>query len=164
MTTPPDPDRVTSSTRRGLSWNLVTAVATNATRLGLVAVLGRILSSRDFGIVAAAISVMVLFYAIRDVGVGRALVQRKDIDRDHLSTAFSVSLYLGLGLGLVMLLTAPLVGELYRIHESIDILRALSLLFALRGIAITSRMMLQRAMRFRAIALIDQATKAAAAN
>lgn len=151
-----DAERVASATRQGLSWNLASAVATNAIRMGIVAVLGRTLVASDFGVVAAALSVTVLFYSIRDIGVGRALVQRKHVDDGHLATAFAVSTYLGLGLSGVVLLTAPLVGRLYRIEDSVDVLRALGLLFALRGVAITSRMMCQRSMRFPTIAIIDQ--------
>ena len=53
---------VARSTRRGMSWNLAGAVVTNGLRLVVIAVLGRALSSKDFGIVAAAISVNVVFY------------------------------------------------------------------------------------------------------
>jgi len=156
MSSSTDHEHVARATRRGLSWNLLGAIFTNALRLVIVAVLGRALDSTDFGIVAAAISINVFFYSIRDLGVGRAIVQQKTIDSGHLATAFAVSVYLGIGLcGLIMIL-APAIGMLYRVEASVDVLRALSLLFALRGLSITSRMMCQRDMRFRMIAILDQ--------
>jgi PST family polysaccharide transporter len=153
-----EPEHVVRAARHGLSWNLASAVVTNAIRIAIVAVLGRALAPGDFGVVAAALSVTVFFYSIRDIGVGRALVQRKQVDRGHLATAFAVSSYLGLALSAALFAAAPLIGELYRIEDSIDVLRALSLLYLLRGVAITSRMMFQRAMRFRTIAIIEQIT------
>lgn len=121
----------------------------------MIAVLGRALSSADFGVVAAAASVNVILFAIRDIGVGTALVQRKTIERAHLTTAFALSTYLGLAISALLFAAAPLIGALYGIPGSVDVMRVLGLLFALRGVSTTSRMMCQRAMNFRAIALID---------
>jgi PST family polysaccharide transporter len=150
-----DQERIGHRARRGISWNLAGAVATNGMRIVVIAVLGRALTSKDFGIVAAAISINVFLYSIRDVGVGLALVQRKELDSGHVSTAFAVSVYLGLAISGGLALLAPVVGDLYRIPESIGVIRVLGLLFALRGVSATSRMLCQRRMNFRGIAITD---------
>jgi O-antigen/teichoic acid export membrane protein len=146
---------VAKRARRGISWNLVGAVSTNLMRVVVIAVLGRALTSADFGIVAAALSVNVILFSIRDVGVGQALVQRKELDDGHVETAFALSLYLGLALAVVLLAAAPWIADLYAIPEATDVMRALGLLFAFRGLSATSRVLCQRELRFRAIALID---------
>jgi PST family polysaccharide transporter len=150
-----DAQHVARRTRRGISWNLLGAVSTNAMRVVAIAVLGRMVTSEEFGVVAAAVSVNVILYSIRDVGVGQALVQRKHLEPDHFTTAFAVSLYLGLGLALGLLLAAPLIARLYHIPESADVIRVLGGLFALRGVSATSRMICQRELQFRAIAIVD---------
>jgi len=155
----PAPERVGHHTRRGISWNLVGAAVTNTLRLVTVVVLGRVLDSRDFGVVAAALSVTVLLQNVRDLGLGPALVQRAALDRAHVATAFAVSLYLGLGIAALIVLAAPLIGALYHIEESVDILRALGVIFfALRGVSAVSIVLCQRAMDFRTIALVDAGT------
>lgn len=141
--------------RRGISWNLIGAVSTNGMRVVVIAVLGRALTSADFGIVAAAISVNVILYGIRDVGVGPALVQRKELRAAHRQTAFAVSTYLGFALTAFLIAGAPWIGDLYNIPDSVDVIRGLAVLFALRGVSTTSRMLCQRELRFRAIAIID---------
>lgn len=159
----PAPEQVGHHTRRGISWNLVGAVVTNVLRLVTVVVLGRVLDPHDFGVVAAALSVTVLLHNVRDIGLGPALVQRKSLERAHVATAFAVSLYLGLAIALALVLAAPLIGALYGIEESVDVLRALGAVFALRGVAAVSAVLCQRAMNFRAIALVDAAAYAAGA-
>ncbi len=124
-------------------------------RVVVLAVLGRTLNSTDFGIVAAAISVNVILYGIRDIGIGMAIVQRKTLEPSHITTAFALSMYLGLAMSALLWVTAPLIGDLYQIPASIDVLRVLGLLFALRGVSTVSRMMAQREMNFRVIAIID---------
>src|SRR5688500_17850726 len=96
---PEDAADVARRTRRGISWSLLGAVVTNVMRIVSVAVLARLLAPKDFGIVAAAVSVMIVLHQVRDVGVGVALVQRKDLDRGHTGTAFAFSFYLGVVMG-----------------------------------------------------------------
>jgi PST family polysaccharide transporter len=154
----PSSDHVGHQTRRGISWSLAGAVATNGVRLIVLTVLGRALTSTDFGIVAAAVSVNVIVYGIRDVGIGLALVQRKQLEPAHLTTAFAVSVYLGAALSALLWLAAPLIGAFYGIPQSIDVIRVLALVFfGLRSVATTSRMLCQRAMNFRLIAIVDAA-------
>jgi PST family polysaccharide transporter len=151
-------EQVGRQTRRGISWSLAGAVTTNGMRLVVLTVLGRALTSTDFGVVAAAVSVNVVVYGIRDVGIGLALVQRQHLEPGHLTTAFAVSVYLGAALTALLWLAAPLIGRFYGIPESVDLIRVLAVVFfGLRSVATTSRMLCQRAMNFRRIAIIDAA-------
>ncbi|MBS1122391.1 MAG: polysaccharide biosynthesis protein [Deltaproteobacteria bacterium] len=154
----PSAEQVGTRTRRGISWNFGGAVVTNGMRVVVLAVLGRVLSSHDFGIVAAAVLVNVVVFGIRDIGLGPALVQRKDLAPEHLTTVFAMSTYIGAFLSAALFITAPLIGELWGILDSVNVIRALALLFAIRSVATTSRMMCQREMNFRAIAIIDAAS------
>ncbi len=88
--------------RRGISWNLVGAISTNAMRLAAMVVLGRMVTSDDFGVVAAAVSVIAILHSVRDIGIGQALIQRKELEPAHVTTAFAVSTYLGLALALLL--------------------------------------------------------------
>ena len=142
-------------TRRGITWSFVGAVITNAIRIVVLAVLGRTLTKDDFGIVAAAISVNVVVFGIRDLGIGVALVQRKDLQPGHLATAFATSTYLGLALSAGLFATAPWIGTAYGIVDSIDVIRGLAAMFAIRSVATPSRMMCQRAMNFRLLTMVD---------
>ncbi len=141
--------------RRGLSWTLIGAIVTNALRVVILAVLGRELTSSDFGVVAAATSVNIILYGIRDIGIGRALVQRKHLEPGHLRTSFAVSTYIGIGTSLLLVLGAPAIAGFFNIESSVNVIRVLGTLFAIRGFSATSRMMCERAMRFNAIAIFD---------
>ena len=142
-------------TRRGIKWSFLGAVVTNGMRVVVLAVLGRALTSTDFGIVAAAVSVNAIVFGVRDLGIGLAVVQRKDLEPEHLTTAFATSTYLGFTLSALVFFTAPWIGEAYGIVESVGVIRALSVMFALRSLSTTSRMMSQRAMNFRLITIVD---------
>lgn len=148
-------DHLGKEMRRGFSWNLAGALTVNGMRILVLIVLGRALSSADFGIVAAAVSVNTIVYSIRDIGIGPALIQRKQLDKGHLTTAFAVSMYLGILISAGLFIAAPWIGLAFGITESIDVIRALAVLFVLRNAASTSRMICRREMNFRLIAIVD---------
>jgi O-antigen/teichoic acid export membrane protein len=146
---------VGSRTRRGITWSFVGAAVTNGMRIVVLAVLGRLLTDTEFGIVAAAVSVNAIVFGIRDLGIGLALVQRKDLDNAHLTTAFATSTYLGVVLSVGLVIAAPYIGRAYGIVESVEVIRGLAVMFAIRSVATTSRMLAQRAMNFRLITIVD---------
>lgn len=156
-------DSIGRQARRGISWNLAGAVTTNALRVLVIVVLGRQLSSDEFGIVAAAVSVNAILFGLRDIGVGQALVQRQHIEHRHVTTAFAVSLLLGVALSVSLILLSPAIERLFGIGGLENVVQALALLFLVGGVASTSRMLCQRELRFRAIALIDASAFAAGA-
>ncbi|MCW5800902.1 MAG: lipopolysaccharide biosynthesis protein [Deltaproteobacteria bacterium] len=144
-------------TRHALSWSLVAAVATNVVRLGVVAALGRLLTPGDFGVVAAAMTLIIFANLLRDFGVGYALVQRAKIEPEHVEAAFTVSVIQGVVLTLIVAAAAAPFAELMGVPQATTLLRVLSLLFLVRSCAIVPNCMLQRALRFRATSMIDVA-------
>jgi len=144
-------------TRQAISWSAVNAIGTNVVRLVVIAVLGRLLAPGDFGIVAAAMTVILFVGILRDFGVGLALVQRQALEPEHVEVAFTVSVIQGTVLTLVIAATAGPIADFFNMEESASIVRALALLFVLRSFAIVPTFMLQREMRFRALSLVDLA-------
>jgi O-antigen/teichoic acid export membrane protein len=141
--------------RSGLAWNVLGTIVTNATRVAVLAVLGRTIDSAEFGIVAVAVAVNVILYSIRDLGIATALVQRSHITDGHLATAFATTTYAGIIIAGALFGSAPLIADVMGIPAATDVIRALGSLFVLLGISAASRAQAVRAMRFRAIAIID---------
>jgi O-antigen/teichoic acid export membrane protein len=148
-------DRISRNVRRGISWNLLAAVVTNAARIAVLTILGRALTPADYGVVASAISVNAVIFGMRDVGLGAALIQRKEIGRHHIVTTFSVSLILGLLAMVGLYFAAPLIASAFEMPALKDVMRALSFLFLLTGGALVSRSLVQRELKFRTAAVID---------
>ncbi|HKE17207.1 MAG TPA: lipopolysaccharide biosynthesis protein [Kofleriaceae bacterium] len=144
-------------TLRGITWTLVGSILSNTARVLVLAVLGRLLSPSEFGQVAAGLTVIGLALALKTVGIGLALVQRRDVERAHVEAAFAFSVLFAAALSAATFAAAPLISSLYHIPEATPIVQALSLMFLVRGVASTSAFMLQRDMNFRALATIDLA-------
>src|SRR5262245_8954723 len=93
-------------TRQALSWSLVAAVATNIVRLCVFSALGRLLTPGDFGVLAVAMTLIIFANLLRDFGVGYALVQRAQLEKEHVEVAFTVAILQGLVLALVVAVAA----------------------------------------------------------
>jgi PST family polysaccharide transporter len=142
-------------TLRGITWTLIGSVLSNGVRIVVLALLGRLIAPAEFGQVAAGLTAIAFAQAFKGVGLGLALVQRKELSTAHIEAAFGFSLLFSFTLSAAMFLCAPLIGDLYGIPESTPLLRALSVMFLLNGLGSTSSSLSQRDMNFRALVLID---------
>lgn len=137
---------------RGLSWTIVDIWGRQGINLLIFLVLARLLGAEDFGLVALA-SVFVLFAQIVvDQGLGDALIQRREVTRAHIDTAFWVAIGTGLLLTAAgLLLAGPIAGAL-REPELAPILRVLSLTFVMSAMNSIQIALLRRELAFRSLA------------
>ena len=121
----------------------------------VLVVLARLLSPADFGIVGAAL-ILIGFSAIfSQLGLGPALVQRRDLEPRHIQTAFAASLTFGLLLAGLLWVTAPAIARFFHIEGSVDVLRALAWIFPVKGLSGVAECLVQRDLRFRWLATRD---------
>jgi PST family polysaccharide transporter len=118
-------------------------------------VLARLLTPQDFGAIAL-ITVITGFAAIfAEFGLGAALVQQRDLSHAEISSAFRLSAVLGAGLSILLWAAAPLVERFYAVRGLAGLARLLSVAFFLSALGTVPRALLQRDMRFRALARAD---------
>lgn len=136
----------------GFAWLAAGNGARAVLKLAVLAILGRLLAPADFGLLAAAGVVIWFSLIFSSVGVGPALVQRAEIERRHLATALTSSLLLGVLLAGVIALLAPAIAALFGLERLTPVLRALALVFPIAAVSTVAESLLQRDLRFAAIA------------
>jgi O-antigen/teichoic acid export membrane protein len=145
-------------TLSGMLWMSWSSAANALLKFGVLIMLTRLLSPEDFGVVNAALIVILLAAGLSQLGLGPALVQRPTIEPRHESTAFFASIGLGILIGAVVYVAAPAIAAFYRIPGLETVLRALAWYFPLRGLTTTSEFLLQRDLRFRWLANLEVVT------
>jgi PST family polysaccharide transporter len=113
---------------------IASRLATRAIDLLALVVLGRLLSPADFGLVAIAMSVMMVVEAVMELPVFFALVAFKDRTRAHYDTAFTLLLAKGILLTFVLLVVAWPLSQIYNDHRLIWLVYALGFAPASRGL------------------------------
>ena len=146
---------LTDRTTRAAQWGLAGSAIGALSQLLVGAVLSRLLTPSDFGMMALAFAVLGLAQPLVGLGLGNALVQRAALTERHVRAAFTVSLLLGVGIAIAIAATAPAVAVMMRNPAGVPVLRALSLGFALGGTAVASRALLRRQMDFKREFFID---------
>jgi O-antigen/teichoic acid export membrane protein len=124
-------------------------------QLLVVMALGRLLTPAEFGVMGAAVVIIALSQIVSQVGVGPAIVQRRELDRTHVRVAFTISGILGFVLGAGVWLAAPALAAFYRIPAVEPVLRGLAILFPIDGLNTVGESLLTRQLRFRLFVALD---------
>jgi O-antigen/teichoic acid export membrane protein len=130
-------------------------VANFLIRIGSMMVLARILSPQDYGLVAMVTAVTGVLSLLRDFGLSSASVQRATITREQTSTLFWVNLLLGGILTIVVLGLGPAITAFYHEPRLLGITSVLAIGFLFNAAGAQHSALLQREMRFAALAFID---------
>lgn len=110
-----------------LIWKFSERMGVQGAQFVIQIVLARLLSPKDYGVIA----IIMIFIALANVfiqsGFSTALIQKKDTDELDYSSVFYLSLGLAGVLYIVLYLCAPMIANFYKMNELINILRVLSL-------------------------------------
>jgi O-antigen/teichoic acid export membrane protein len=126
--------RVGIRTAAGATVLIATRLITRCIDLGALAVLGRLLSPADFGLVAIAMSVIMIVEAVMELPIGMALVTFPTRTKLHYDTAFTIQLIKGMALALILLILAWPLSHFYSDPRLIWLICALSIAPASRGL------------------------------
>jgi O-antigen/teichoic acid export membrane protein len=124
-------------------------------RLLSLMVMARLLGPKDFGLVGmvtAFTGVLVLF---RDFGLSAAAIQRPVVTEEQKSTLFWINVLLGAGLVLLTIAMAPFIAAFYHEPRLAGVASALACSFLLNAAGIQHGVLLQRQMRFTALAVVS---------
>lgn len=148
-------DNLTGKTIRAAKWTYLSTLVTASLQILVTAVLARLLAPESFGLVAMAGLVLRFGQYFAQMGVGQAIVQRAELSEDHAAAGFWASLVIGGLFTVIAWLAAPLAATAFESAELTSVLRWMSLALLISGTSTTSYGLLRRALRFKAIAVIE---------
>jgi O-antigen/teichoic acid export membrane protein len=143
---------------RAVSGGFVTVGAQGAKfvlNLTAAMILARLLTPKEFGLVGMVLGITGLVALFKELGLSTATVQREVITQQQVSNLFWVNVSFSGVLTLICFGLAPLFAKFYHDPRVTGIMMALSLSFVLSGSTVQHLALLNRLMRFRAIAIIE---------
>ncbi|PSB49413.1 MOP flippase family protein [Chamaesiphon polymorphus] len=138
---------------KGIVWSAIENWGSQAGSLLVFFVLARLLKPEAFGLVAFASIFLAFMQIFLNQGFAQALVQRRELDPEHLDTAFWTNLTIGVALTLIGYTSASPIAQLFRQPELAPILQGFSLLCIITAFGNVQQAILERNLAFRAIAL-----------
>ena len=121
-------------------------------------VLARILSPDDYGLMAMAMVICGFISFFNEIGLGSAIIQRKDVTARQLDGAFSISVIASISLYGFTYLVAPSIGDFYNNEQIADMLVVLAISFVIGAFATVSNALISKNMQFKALAGIELTT------
>jgi O-antigen/teichoic acid export membrane protein len=135
-------------TALGGTWMIGARLISRVIDLGTMLVLAHILSPRDFGLVAIAMTVIYIVEASLELPLSQALVRLEHVTPAHYDTAFTLSLLRGLALTTIMGLVAWPFARFYGDMRLLPLVAILSLAPAARGLVSPKLAKFTRALDF----------------
>ena len=151
---------LTRRTVGGLLWTGGGKAAYGVLYLAVLAILARMLSPAEFGVVSAALVVIGVSQIVSQLGLGPALVQRPALEPRHVETAFTGSIAIGVALGVVVWAAAPAAAAFLHVPAAGPVIRVLAWVFPLQGVAVVAESLLRRDLEFRRLTQAEVAAYA----
>jgi len=133
---------------RGSAWLIAMRWTMRLTGVISTIILARLLTPRDFGVVAIAMVVVGLFEMLSATGQGGAIIRHHDPSRQHYDAAWTVSVALGFAISIAIVLMAPLTRFYFHDDRSVLVMQCLALRAAMSGLENIGTVDFRRDLRF----------------
>ena len=121
-------------------------------QLVITAILSRLLTPEDYGNIAIATVFIAFFNVLSDVGIGAAVIQRKDFTNKDLDQLYSLNIYIGVILSIFFFLSSGLISRYYDNEQLYYVCQLLSFLILFTCARTVPMNLLYREKKFKYIA------------
>ncbi|MBN1979701.1 MAG: lipopolysaccharide biosynthesis protein [Anaerolineae bacterium] len=135
-----------------LIWSAIQAWGTRVVSFFVLLILARLLVPESFGLVATASVVLDFIQVFVNQGFGEAIVQRAELEPEHLDAAFWLSILMGIVLTAIGVISAGLVAAIFSEPRLVPIVRWLSFNFVFVALSGVQQALLRRRLAFKALA------------
>ena len=144
-----------TTVRRAVFFSFLESYLGLALNIVSFTLLARLLTPKQIGVYSVALAIIGVMQVIRDFGLVNFLIQKKDLTREYIASAWGLSLLLGSALFLIVELGAPLIGRFYADDAIKVIARIVALNFILLPINSVCLALLKRDMKFHIVMRIN---------
>jgi len=146
---------LTSKTAKGIFWSGTSQVLKQIFQFIITAILARLLSPSDFGIIGMATVFTAFITLFNEMGISAAIIQKKDVKQEDLSSIFFINLLIGLFLTILTISISSIIALFYQKEILKLIMILLSFNFFLGAFAIVQQALLQKNLEFKKLMIVD---------
>jgi O-antigen/teichoic acid export membrane protein len=137
----------------GIFWSAAQSWGARAISFFIILALARLVKPEAFGLVAYATVFISLAQIFVDQGFSDAIVQCTNLEREHLDTAFWISLLTGILLTGIGIGASQVIAQLFHEPDLAPIIGFLSISFVLSALSGVQQALLRRQLAFKVLAL-----------
>lgn len=144
-----------TKTIQGVGWSGISQLTRLLLHFIVVAILARLLTPNDFGLLAMTVVFTGFVMVFCDFGLTAALIQHKKLTEEHLSSSFWINMLTGFILTLLLIFLAPIIANFYNESRLTLIVSALSLTFFISSFGIVQTALFTRKLDFKSLAIVE---------
>ncbi len=142
----------------GLKWSAVSQGSRQGVQLLTTLVLARLLEPSDFGLLGMAMIVIGFVMLFRDLGTAAAIIQKKTLNEEILSSVFWANVFIGIAITVAIFFSAPWVAAFFKEPRLTPIVQVLSFSFLFACLGILQQSLLEKVLAFPKLARIEIAS------
>ncbi len=150
---------LTLKTMRGAGWLVLSRFVGRMIDFVTLIVLARILTPADFGLTALATSLIAIVDMVLEVPILQALLRRREFDKSHLDTGFTINLLRSLLVALVIFTAAWPFAHGYEDMRLVPVLMTLAVGPIARGLASPAMVTFARDLNFHQTFIVETTGK-----
>ena len=139
----------------GSMWSSGARILTAFFRIGLLLILSRLLEPEDFGLFQVVSMVFLYMVTLSNLGLGSAIVQKKDLLPEHIHTVFWAYAFLGFTGSLLLFFLAPLIAEFFKQENLTVAVRVIAFLPLTHTLSAVSRSLLLKELKIKQLSIIE---------
>lgn len=138
------PNSLTKKTFNGSAWVLAGNIVKAIAQLVPIAILARLISPAEFGVMTGALIIISIFEQIAYGGLGPTIVQMKVLRKDHIGSAYILSFTLSSAIALIIIALSSQIESLLGLPSLSTVIPWIALSFPISSLGIISARLLQR--------------------
>lgn len=151
-------DTNTSNTQKaikGISSQTLVTLSLGVIEIALFSIMSRLLSKEDFGYYAVISAIMVVFTSFSETGIGAAIIQRKETDRNYINNAFTLSLLFGSFIMIILLLLSGVISDIVADEKIKQPLRLMAITLLLNNLISINVSIMYKKLQFLLVGYIN---------
>lgn len=137
---------------KGVFWIAVAKYSGILIQLLISAILARMIAPAAFGTIAVAMVVLHFLNILADVGIGPAVVQFKQLTKQHLNSLFTLNIYIAIFLAISLYLLSDFIAKYYENDMLQVICRLMTIVIFFQSLNVVPNALMRKDKRFRTIA------------
>jgi len=139
----------------GVKWSGVSTGVVTSLQFVTLAVLARLLSPSDFGLMGMITLVISFAQAFADMGLSNAIIQRQEVEEEHLSSFFWINVFAGIVLFVCILFFRPIAVLYFKQPALSDYLIFAAFIFLIMPVGQIFTTLLIKELKFKALSKIE---------
>jgi O-antigen/teichoic acid export membrane protein len=131
-----------------LIWDFFGKLSTQGMGFIVTIVLARLLDPSDFGLIAMIMVVVGMAQVFTDIGLGGALIQRKEVSQTHYSSVFYFNIAAAILLTLLTYFSAESIASFYENQRLIPLIETISALFIFSAFGSVQTIKLRKQLKY----------------